>query len=88
MDVGVLYQGFVLSLLLFIIVLEALSREFHSGIPWELLYDDDHDECIATLKAWKEHMEQQYLRVNMSSFSYFRFKRPLSIMTLIVFVNK
>ena len=28
-------QGSVLSPLLFIIVLEALSREFRSGVPWE-----------------------------------------------------
>ena len=28
-------QGSVLSPLLFIIVLEALSREFHCGVPWE-----------------------------------------------------
>ena len=31
---GVL-QGLVLSLLLFIIVLEALSPEFRAGVPWE-----------------------------------------------------
>ena len=87
MDVGV-QEGSVLSLLLYIIVLEALSHEFHSGIPWKLLYADDHDECIATLKAWKEHMEQKGLIVNISYFIFFRFKRPLSIMKLIVFVNK
>ena len=34
-QVGV-YQGSVLSLLLFIIVLEALSQEFHTSCPWEL----------------------------------------------------
>ena len=38
--VGV-HQGSVLSLLLFIIVLEALSREFREGLPMELLYADD-----------------------------------------------
>jgi len=38
--VGV-HQGSVLSPLLFIIVLEALSREFRSGVPWEDLYADD-----------------------------------------------
>jgi hypothetical protein len=37
--VGV-HQGSVLSPLLFIIVLEALSQ-FRSGLPWELLYADD-----------------------------------------------
>ena len=38
--VGV-HQGSVLSLLLFIIVMEALSREFRVSFPWELLYADD-----------------------------------------------
>ena len=35
------HQGSVLSPLLFIIVLEALSREFREGLPMELLYADD-----------------------------------------------
>ena len=39
-SVGV-HQGSVLSPLLFIIVMEALSREFRTGCPWELLYADD-----------------------------------------------
>ena len=38
-NVGV-HQDSVISLLLFIIVLEALSREFRTGCPWELLYAD------------------------------------------------
>ena len=38
--VGV-HQGSVLSQLLFIIVLEALSHEFRCGVPWEDLYADD-----------------------------------------------
>ena len=38
--VGV-HQGSVLSPLLFIIVLEALSKEFRKGCPWELFYADD-----------------------------------------------
>ena len=35
------HQGSVLSPLLFIIVSEALSREFREGLPMELLYVDD-----------------------------------------------
>ena len=35
------HQDSVLSLLLFIIVLEALPREFRSGVPWEDLYTND-----------------------------------------------
>ena len=57
--VGVnVHQGSVLSSLLFILVLEALSRQFRTGVPWELLYADDlavmaHslEECIARLKV-------------------------------------
>ena len=39
--VGV-HQGSVLSPLLFTIVLEALSRHFRKGLPWELFYADDN----------------------------------------------
>ena len=68
--VGV-HQGSVLSRLLFIIVLEALSREFHSEVPWEDLYTDDlifitesPEECVRRLLTWKEAMEKKGLRVN------------------------
>ena len=67
--VGV-HQGSVLSPLLFIIVLEALSWEFRSGVPWEDLYADDLviiayslEECVRRL-FWKEAMEKKELRVN------------------------
>ena len=65
------HQGSVLSTLLFIIVLEALSQEFHSGVLWEDLYADDLviiavslEECIRRLLTWKEAMEKKGLRVN------------------------
>ena len=68
--VGV-HQGSVLTPLLFIIVLEALSREFRSGVPWEDLYADDLviiaislEECVRGLLTWKEAMEKIGLRVN------------------------
>jgi hypothetical protein len=68
--VGV-HQGSVLSPLLFIVVLEALSREFRSGVPWEDLYADDLviiaeslEECVSRLLTWKEGMEEKGLRVN------------------------
>ena len=38
--VGV-HQGSALSPLLFVIVLEALSIEFRTDCPWEILYADD-----------------------------------------------
>ena len=41
-EVGVeVHQGSVLSPLFFIIVLEALSRDFRVGVPWELFFADD-----------------------------------------------
>ena len=65
--VGV-HQGSVLSPLLFILVLvlEALSREFRTGVHWELLYADDLvviaeslEECISKLRVWKAGMESK-----------------------------
>jgi hypothetical protein len=70
--VGV-HQGSVLSPLLFIIVLEALSKLFHIGCPWELLYDDNLvimsgtlDELTAKVEMWKQGIEEKGLRVNMA----------------------
>ena len=61
-----------LSPLLFIIVLEALSREFRTGCPWELLYADDlmisaesMEELLVKVQTWKTEMEKKGLRVNM-----------------------
>ena len=34
-------QGSALSPLLFLIVMEAISREFRVALPWEMLYADD-----------------------------------------------
>ena len=71
--VGV-HQGSVLSPLLFIIVLEALSREFPTGGLWELQYADDlmisaesMEELLVKLKTWKSEMEKKGLRVNMGN---------------------
>ena len=70
--VGV-HQGSVLNSLLFVIVLEALSMEFRTGYPWEILYADDDlmvsaqsmDELLVKLRTWKSEMEKKGLRVNM-----------------------
>jgi len=34
-------QGSAASPLLFVMVMEALSREFRVALPWEMLYADD-----------------------------------------------
>ena len=58
--------------LLFVIVLEALSCEFRTGTPWELLYADDlvisaetEEGLKMKLNKWKTEMEAKGLRVNM-----------------------
>ena len=48
-----IHQGSVPSPLLFIIVLEVLSREFRTWLPWEFLFE-----------RWKSGMEQKGLQVN------------------------
>ena len=51
-------------------MLEALSCEFPSGVPWEDLYADDLiiaeslKECVRRLLTWKEAMEKKGLRVD------------------------
>ena len=65
------HQFSVLSPLLFIIMLGALSRDFCSVVPWEDLYVDDYviiveslEECVRRLLTWKEAMEEKGLKVN------------------------
>ena len=69
-SVGV-HQGSVLSPILFAIVLEALSRGFSAGLPWELLYADDLvimtdslDELSVKLERWKAELSTKGLKVN------------------------
>ena len=76
--VGV-HQGSVLSPLLFIIVLEALSREFRQGLPMELLYADDlvlvaetEELLMEKLRKWKKGMELKGVRVNIGKTKVMR----------------
>ena len=69
--VGV-HQGSVLSPLLFIIVLEALSREFREGLPMELLFGDDlvlvaetEELLMEKLRKWKKGMALTGLRAHL-----------------------
>ena len=69
--VGV-HQGSVLSPLLFVIVMEALSRDFRHGFPWEMLYADDLvitadnlDDLRERFGIWKTGLENRGLRINV-----------------------
>jgi len=67
------HQGSALSPLLFVIVMEAISREVRVALPWELLYADDlvviaetKDYLITRLNEWKDNVENRGIRVNMN----------------------
>ena len=66
------HLGLVLSLLLFIIVLEALSCKFLLGCPWKMLYPDDlvtsaetFEDLTKKMAEWKNGLESNGLKVNM-----------------------
>ena len=50
---------------LFIIVLEALSQEFHTCYPWEHLYDNDLVPLADTMDELLSKRETKGLRVNI-----------------------
>jgi len=61
-----MHQGSALSPLLFVMVMEALSREFRVVLPWELLCADDlvmiaeaEDDLIKRLNEWKDFVENK-----------------------------
>ena len=67
-----LHQGSVLSPLLFLIVMEAVSSEVRGGLPWELLYADDLvlmagglEELKEKLNRWKMALENKGMKVNI-----------------------
>ena len=62
------HQGSVLSPLLFILVLEALSGQFRTGVL--AVMADSLEECVSRLKVWKEGMERKGLRVNMNKTKF------------------
>jgi len=68
-----MHQGSALSPSLFVIVMEALSREFRVALPWELLFTDDlvvmsetEDYLVKRLNAWKDNVENRGMRANMN----------------------
>ena len=88
------HQGSVLSPLLFIIVLEALSREFRSGVPWEDTYADylviiteSLKKCVRRLLTWKEAMGEKGLRVNAGKMKIMICRMGLDLLFRQVFMS-
>ena len=68
-----MHQGSALSPPLFVIVMEAISREFRVALPWQLLYADDlvvivetKEDLFKRLNEWKNNVENRRMRVNMN----------------------
>jgi len=66
-----LHQGSVLSPLLFVIVMEMISRELRAGLPLELLYADDlillaesEESLRDKIVKWKSGLEAKGLKMN------------------------
>jgi len=61
-----------LSPLLFVIIMEALSREFRVALPWELYADDlvvvaeTENDLIKRLNEWKDNVDNRDMRVSMN----------------------
>ena len=69
MNVGV-HQGSVLSPLLFIIVMEAVTYSVREGLPWEMLYADElvlvgkcEEELKEKLRKWNECLKDKGLKI-------------------------
>ena len=69
-NVGI-HQVLVLSPLLFIIVMEAVTHSVREGLPWEMLYADDlvlvgkcEEELKEKLMKWNECLKDKGLQIN------------------------
>jgi len=64
-----MHQGSALSPLLFVVVMEAMSREFRVALPWELLYADDLVVIAETEEDLiKGDMQRFFTKLMKSSF--------------------
>ena len=68
-----MHQGSAIRPLLFVIVMEALSREFRVALPWELWFSDDlvviavtEDDLIKRLNEWKDNVENRGMKGDMN----------------------
>ena len=76
--VGVgLHQGFALSLFLFAVVLDELSKSIQETVPWCMLFADDivlvaetKQILNARLEEWREALEGKGLRISRSKTEY------------------
>ena len=73
------HQGSVLSTLLLITILKALSKKFRKGLPYELLYADDlvliaelEELLVEKIERWRKALEAGGLRVKFGKSKVIR----------------
>jgi Reverse transcriptase (RNA-dependent DNA polymerase) len=83
------HQASVLSLLLFTVVMDAMSREFSTGLSWQLLSADDQVliaksekfmeklKLMEKLRVWKKGLEEKGLKVNVVKTKIMRYSDEL-----------
>jgi len=64
-----MHQGSAYSSLLFVIVMEALYREFRVALPWELLYADDPSKGLMSGRImWRK--EDSVLKLKLTDLGH------------------
>ena len=76
------HQGSALSPLLFITVMQEVTKHVARGTPWEMLFADDlviitekQEELEQALARWKETLESAGLKVNVGKTKVMKFDR-------------
>ena len=76
----------MLSPLLFTIALEALTKAFRGGLPWEILVADDlvlidesEEDLIKKIQKWKIGFESKGLRVNVTKTKVMKCNQGLQV---------
>ena len=72
-DIGVgVHQGSILSPLLFIVMMDEVTKKVRNGVPWEPRYADDlvltaesEHEILEKYDRWRTELELRGLKVNM-----------------------
>ncbi|VDO76195.1 unnamed protein product [Heligmosomoides polygyrus] len=72
-----MHQGSALSPLLFVVVMDASTRDLQKPVPWTLLYADDmmlaskdKGELEREVQAWSDRLERFGLKLNVKNTEY------------------
>ena len=77
----VLHQGLTLSLFLFDVVMDVLTRSIQGEVPWCMLFADDvvlidesHRGINDKLEVWRQNLEAKGFRLSRTKTEYLEYK--------------